>query len=68
VLLIASGPLLVPFPNDVVSSNGIPKKTMFDSLNEIFISISAKEQPALVVSGVINEVSKRSNIFDNVPR
>jgi hypothetical protein len=66
VLLIASGPLPVPFPNEVVSSNGMPKNTIFASLNEIFISISPKEQPALVLSGVIKKESTRSKIFVNL--
>ncbi|MDW0322131.1 MAG: hypothetical protein QN632_01545, partial [Nitrososphaeraceae archaeon] len=67
-LLIASGPLLVPFPKEVVSSNGIPKNTMLDSLNEVFVSMSPKEQPALVLSGVIKKESKRSKIFVNLPK
>ena len=38
---------------------------MLDSLNEVFVSMSPKEQPALVLSGVIKKESKRSKIFVN---
>jgi hypothetical protein len=38
---------------------------MLDSLNEVFVSMSPKEQPALVLSGVINNESRRSKIFVN---
>jgi hypothetical protein len=52
----------------VVSSSGIPKNTIFASLNVVFASISPKEHPAAVLSGVIKKESKRSKIFVNLPK
>ena len=65
---MASGPRLVPFPNDVVISSGTPKNTIFASLNVMFASISPKEHPASVLSGVIKKESKISKIFVNLPK
>ena len=60
VNLIASGPLLVPFPKEVVMSKGTPYITIFDSSKETLLGISPKLHLALVFSGTMNLCSSKS--------
>lgn len=68
VNLMELGPSLVPFPKEVVRSNGTPYTITFESISEIFLGKSAKDTPTSPNSGEIKNDWTSSRIDNGYGR